>query len=89
MDFEAPCTCQRCGWLGKLHDAHELQTTPVQYICPLCATETVVQTLGQKGLDGLRSEYQELVTGKAWNTVERSERMAQLERFFGHIEQPL
>ena len=48
-----------------------------------------MQTLGQKGLDGLRSEYQELVTGKAWNTVERSERMAQLERFFGHIEQPL
>lgn len=84
-----PCQCQRCGWLGKLHDAHELQTDPVQYICPRCTTEAVVQKLGQKGLCSLRSEYQALVTRKAWNTAERTERMGHLERFFAHIDQPL
>jgi hypothetical protein len=89
MDFEAPCTCQRCGWLGTLHDSHELQTDTVQNICPHCATETVVQKLVQKGLDGLRSEYHELVTRKAWDTAERTERMAKLERFFARIDQPL
>lgn len=86
MDRNTPCTCQRCGWLGTLHDSHELQTDPAQNICPRCATETVVQPLGQKGLDGLRSEYQALVTRKAWDTAERSVRMAQLERFFAHID---
>ena len=89
MDRNEPSTCQRCGWLGTLHDSDELQTEPVKNICPRCAIETVVQKLGQNGLDGLRAEYQQLVTRKAWDTAERTERMAQLERFFARIDQPL
>lgn len=92
MDRNTPCTCQRCGWLGTLHDSHELQTDPVQQICPRCATETLVQKLGQKGLDGLRQEHRLLPKqsyAKHLSDGQRSERMAQIERFFKHIEEPL
>lgn len=92
MSLDTPCKCPRCGWLGTLHDSHELQTDPVQSICPRCAIETVVQKLGQKGLDGLRDEYRllpKMSYAKHLSSEERSERMAQLERFFEHIEEPL
>lgn len=92
MSLDTPCQCPRCGWLGTLHDSHELQSDPPQSICPRCATETVVQALGQKGLDGLRNEYAllpKMSYERQLSSEERSERMAQLERFFEHIEAPL
>lgn len=92
MDFESPCQCQRCGWLGTIRDTHELLTEPTQNICPRCATETVVQRLRQKGLDGLREEYRllpKMSYAKHLSNEERSERMVQLERFFEHIDAPL
>ena len=59
MDAATPCRCPRCGWLGTIHDAEAYQ--PLAHleplnICPRCATETEVQPLGQKGLDGVVSE---------------------------------
>ena len=60
MDAATPCRCPRCGWLGTIHDAEAYQ--PLAHLEPLnirprCATETEVQPLGQKGLDGLYREY--------------------------------
>lgn len=92
MEQHDPCQCPRCSWLGTFHDTHELQTDPVQNICPRCATETVVQRLRQKGLDGLREEYRllpKMSYAKHLSNEERSERMVQLERFFEHIDAPL
>lgn len=92
MSLDTPCQCPRCGWLGTIHDTHELQTEPTQNICPRCATETVVQGLGQKGLDGLREEYQllpKMSYARHLSNEERSERMRQIERFFEHIETSL
>lgn len=92
MDIESPCFCQRCGWLGKLRDAHELQTDPPKNICPRCTVETPVQALGQKGLDGLRREYEllpKLTYHEELTREQKAERRALLERFFKHIEQPL
>lgn len=89
MDRNAPCTCQRCGWLGTLHDSHELQSDPPQNICPRCATKTVVQLLGQKGLDRLRREYKllpKMSYGRNMTPEEKTERRAQIERFFAHID---
>lgn len=92
MDRNEPCFCQRCGWLGKLHDAHELQTDPPLQICPCCATETEVQILGRKGLDRLRKEH-ELLVKMGFSThmskEQKMERRAFLERFFEHIHEPL
>lgn len=91
-DFESPCACQRCHWLGKLHDAHELQTDPVKYTCPRCSKETPVQPLGQKGLDALRQEYEllpKLSYGRNMTLAQKDERRAQIVRFFEHIDQPL
>ncbi len=92
MEQHAPCVCPRCGWLGTLHDMHELQTTPPQNICPRCTRETRVNKLGQKGLDGLRREYDLLVKmsyAKHLPPTEKFERRALLERFFEHINEPL
>lgn len=81
MGLDTPCQCPRCGWLGTLHDTHELQSDPPQNICPQCTTETAVQNLGKKGLDGLRSEFKK----RAWNTKERADRLSQLQHFFQRI----
>lgn len=92
MDRNTPCQCPRCGWLGTLHDSQELQTDPVQNICPRCATETVVQKLGQKGIDGLRNEFEllpKMSYGRNMTLAEKDERRAQIARFFKHIELPL
>lgn len=86
--LDTPCQCPRCGWLGTLHDTHELQSDPPQNVCPQCATETAVQTLAQKGLDALREEHRllpKMSYAKHLSAQERQERMAQLERFFEHI----
>lgn len=91
-DDSGACQCPRCGWLGTFHDSHELQTDPLQNICPLCATETVVQKLGQKGLDGLRQEYGLLTKisyARNLTQQEKMERREKIERFFAHIHQPI
>ncbi len=92
MRFDTPCSCPRCGWLGTLRNAHASQNETGKYICPSCATETAVQTLAQKGLDGLRTECR-LLTKMGYQSQmkreEKSDRMIQLEHFFQHIEAPL
>ena len=87
MDAATPCRCPRCGWLGTIHDAEAYQ--PLAHleplnICPRCATETEVQPLGQKGLDGLYREYALLLKPGYQHEGDRAERRAQLERFFEH-----
>ena len=91
MDAATPCRCPRCGWLGTIHDAEAYQ--PLAHleplnICPRCATETEVQPLGQKGLDGLYREYALLLKPGYQHEGDRAERRAQLERFFEHIDHP-
>ncbi len=90
MDIDSPCKCPRCGWLGTLHDAHKPSQ---QHICPHCNPETQVQRLGQKGLDGLRTEHSLLpkmgYAPQLISKAERINRMEQIERFFEHIDQPL
>ncbi len=92
MEQHDPCQCPRCSWLGNFHDTHELKTDPVQNICPRCATETAVQKLGQKGLDGLRNEFAllpKMSYGRNMTLEEKAERRAQIARFFKHIGLPL
>ena len=91
MDAATPCRCPRCGWLGTIHDAEAYQ--PLAHLEPLnirprCATETEVQPLGQKGLDGLYREYALLLKPGYQHEGDRAERRAQLERFFEHIDHP-
>ena len=91
MDAATPCRCPRCGWLGTIHDSEAYQ--PLAHleplnICPRCATETEVQTLGQKGLDALYREYALLLKPGYQHEGDRAERRAQLERFFEHIDHP-
>lgn len=98
-DDEKPCQCPRCGWLGTMHDTHEYSPTDADFneldainVCPRCAPEIEVQTLGQKGLDALRQEHHLLLKGsyqKDATIEERNERQRYLERFFEHIHQPL
>lgn len=96
---ETPCKCPRCGWLGTFHDAHEYRPTDADFnelepinVCPRCTDEVEVQTLGQKGLDGLRTRHALLLKGsyaKDATADERDEERRHLERFFEHIGQPL
>jgi hypothetical protein len=88
IDRDDPCWCPRCGWLGTVHDAHEYRPDELQAlnVCPRCAPEIEVQTLGQKGLDGLRQEYRLLLKTGYQYEGDKAERRAQLERFFEHIE---
>ena len=91
MDAATPCRCPRCGWLGTIHDAEAYQ--PLAHleplnICPRCATETEVQPLEPKGLDGLYREYALLLKPGYQHEGDRAERRAQLERFFEHIDHP-
>jgi hypothetical protein len=48
MTPDTPCRCPRCGWLGTVHDAHEYHPDELQTlnVCPRCAPEIEVQTLG-------------------------------------------
>lgn len=92
MFLNTPCICPRCKWLGTIRDTHELQIDPPQNICPRCATATAVQLLKQKGLDGLRREYGLLLKmsyERNMSPEEKTERRAQIERFFVHIDQAL
>ena len=88
MDADTPCRCPRCHWLGTIHDSEAYQPMaglePLN-ICPRCTTETKVQPLGQKGLDGLRQEYALLLKPGYQPKGDRAERRAQIERFFEHI----
>ena len=97
MDADTPCHCPRCRWLGTLHDTHEYRPMdadfnelPPRNVCPRCAPEVEVQTLGQKGLDGLRREHSLLQKGSFYrnHASDKDERRAQIERFFEHIQQP-
>ena len=76
MTPDTPCRCPHCGWLGTVHDAHEYRPDELQ-------------TLGQKGLDGLRQEYRLLLKPGYQAEGDRAEQRAQLERFFAHIGQQL
>lgn len=91
MTPDTPCRCPHCGWLGTVHDAHEYRPDELQTlnVCPRCAPEIEVQTLGQKGLDGLRQEYRLLLKPGYQAVGDRAEQRAQLERFFAHIGQQL
>ena len=99
MNPNDPCQCPKCGWLGTYHDTEEFisadaqfEPLPARHVCPRCAVEVDVQTLSQKGLDGLRGQYALLLKGsymKDASAEQRVERQSQLERFFKHIDQPL
>lgn len=93
---ETPCRCPKCAWIGMYRDTDKYVPTNAdfnelkpRYVCPRCISGIDVQTLGQKGLDGLRREH-ELCTKMGYAHVpERMERRAKIERFFEHIGQPL
>ena len=91
MTPDTPCRGPRCGWLGTVHDAHEYHPDELQTlnVCPRCAPEIEVQTLGQKGIDRLRQEYRLLLKPGYQTEGDRAEQRAQLERFFVHIGQQL
>jgi hypothetical protein len=74
-----------------VHDAHEYHPDELQTlnVCPRCAPEIEVQTLGQKGIDRLRQEYRLLLKPGYQAEGDRAEQRAQLERFFVHIGQQL
>ena len=93
---ETPCQCPKCGWLGMYRDTDKYVPTDAdfnelepRYVCPRCTNEVYVQTLGKKGLDGLRREH-DLCSKMGYAHVpEKMERRAKIERFFEHIGSPL
>ena len=94
-----PCQCPKCGWLWMYSNTDKYIPTDVDmneqeshYVCPKCADEIDVQTLGQKGLDKLRQEYRLLLKGsfqKDTSIEARNDRRSLLEQFFEHIGSPL